>query len=178
MAIPAYNNYRSGANDTVLKSDVANGFKAYHAYNATKGNFCTNLAGAGLSGLMNSETYSPDGFVGFASDTCSTTLADINKTNGTISLQNTTCVLDESTFKLAVVNEFDGNQKGFHVSNINGAPKQAGDYCKKSATDNTTVSGTCQSSEANCTNVANDCDADGSITNGVGVWVSGGTLCN
>lgn len=172
MAIPAYNNYRSGANDTVLKSDVGNAYKAYHAYNATKGHYCANLAGAGLTSLLNSETYKPNGFVGYASDSCSDSLSDIGKTHGTISISNSGCVLDESSFKLAVVNEFDGVQKGFHVNNNNAAPAQAGSYCKK---HDDSVS-TCND-ETKC-GQANTLCGDKAANEAAGTWVTGGALCN
>ncbi len=179
MAIPAYNNYRGNANKTVLKSDVGNAYKAYHAYNAVEGDFCASLAQAGLNSLKESSTYGTKSFIGFdrkESGECAS-VNDINEEDNTApSMVRSQCTLGSSSFKFAVVNEFDGNEVGFSVANNNSSPKQGGAYCKKSSGDESAVSGFCQESSSNCAgDSSNDCN--GSVAGTDGVWVSAGALC-
>lgn len=142
IAIPAYDNYRNNANTTVLKSDVGNGYKAYHAFNAVEGHFCATLKEAGLDGLQNSSTYtgdkSPNSFVGFGNVAdCTTsdsshTLAKSQYKKGAPPT-NTACVLKPSSFLIGVSNTFGGDKKGYYVTSTNSAPTSGGATCAVTA---------------------------------------------
>ena len=180
IAIPAYDSYRSNANESVLKSDASNAYKAFHAYNAVNSTFCKSLGEVGLSSLTSSETYQKTGrksFVGFASAESGCTY-DATKhkkegPGGSVSIQNTDCKIGSSSFKLAVANEFGGVEVGYSVSNTSNAPKKAGDYCAISSTNLAAAPSTCQgATNVNCT-AANDCGGPSTA----GHWVTGGRLC-
>ncbi len=181
IAIPAYNNYRGNANKTVLKSDVGNAYKAYHAYNAVEGDFCADLSGAGLTSIQESSTYGTKGFVGFDDGTprksgeCTgLTATNLWEENGTVSMNRGSCKLGTSSFKFSVINEFDGNEVGYSVANDNSSPKQGGDYCSISSSDATAAtSSTCHNNSTACTTTSNNCGGTG-IT---GHWRTGGRLC-
>lgn len=181
MAIPAYNNYRGNANKTVLKADVGNAYKAYHAYNAVDGNFCTDLDGAGLNSIKESATYNTKGFVGFdnttpliSSQCTSVTSANLYKVNGTINMNRGSCKLGSATFKFAVINEFDGNEVGYSVANNNSSPKQGGDYCSKTSSNTDAATpAVCHGSSAACILASNNCGGTGMA----GHWRTGGRLC-
>ena len=66
IAVPSYNKYKKSTLSMAIKADVANGHKAYSAYNATDGDFCTTLSDAGINVDMTSGTYRSEGFFGFA----------------------------------------------------------------------------------------------------------------
>ena len=180
IAVPAYTNYRSGANETVLKSDLGNGYKAYHAYNVMKGNYCADLGGVGLSGLINSSTYtgSAGGFVGFAGkESDCTTPINISGGHATVpNMPRSSCKLGSSTFKMAAINKFAGNEVGFSVSNASGSPVRGGSYCSKSSSDNTPAGAGCET-QPKCIDKANDCDGNGDNSAGVGHWRTAGNLC-
>ena len=178
IGIPAYKNYRKGANDTVLKADSGNAYKAYHAYNAVNGSFCAGLDTVGLSGLKNSTSYSTDAFVGFNSNPsgCSTTVTDLNHHEGTEPLTRTACTLTGTTFKFAVTNTFEGIKTGFYVSNDNSSPKRGGAYCTKTAGGAVSTPSICHTSQTECEKVANNCK--GASPAAKGVWNSTGAICN
>ena len=67
IAVPSYNKYKKNTLSMAIKADVANGHKAYSANNATEGDFCADLVGAGINVDMTSTTYRTQGFFGFAS---------------------------------------------------------------------------------------------------------------
>ena len=178
IAIPAYENYRNNANTTVLKSDVGNGYKAYHAFNAVEGHFCATLQEAGLDGLQNSDTYTSDksvnSFVGFGavpdctSADSSHTLALSQYKKGTPPT-HTACVLAPGSFVLGVSNTFANDKKGFYVTNTNSSPKPGADVCSVSAcTDDGKAA--CESSGG----TKHACHGSGG---GGGTW-SAGALCN
>ena len=142
IAIPAYDNYRNNANTTVLKADVGNGYKAYHAFNAIEGHFCATLKEAGLDGLQNSSTYkgekSTNSFVGFGAVT------DCTSTDSTHTLAksqykkgapptHSACVLKPGSFIMGVSNTFGGDKKGFYVTSTNSSPQSGGATCGVSA---------------------------------------------
>lgn len=181
IALPAYRNYRATANDTVLKADSGNAYKAMHAYNAVNGTFCgPSLDVLGLKALLESSTYTgkSDFFVGFAgtadSINCPYTSADYEKKSATSDITASGCTIGVDTFSLGVANKFAGNLTGFSVSNSNSAPAPA-------------VSGSCSKSHANCQNrdacvatgKAADCQTADAGKPG-GTWTPGaaiGTLC-
>ena len=66
IAVPSYNQYKKNTLSMAIKADVANGHKAYSAYNATSGDFCTTLVLAGVNVDMTSTTYRSGGFYGFS----------------------------------------------------------------------------------------------------------------
>ena len=183
VAIPAYDNYRKTANESVLKSDVSNGYKAYHAYNSVNGNFCAGLETAGLNSLKNSETYKkPDkSFVGFddkvSAECGSVTATALKESKGSITTNKGACLLGNSSFKLAVINEFGGNEVGYSVDNTNNSPKKAGAFCAKQSTnpEEHVASSACQANETFCVTVTNNC-GDG-FSNTKGHWVSSGGAC-
>ena len=179
MFIPAYNNYRSNANDAVLKSDAGNAYKAYHAKNAVDGHFCADLSAVGLDSMKESSTYSGEkSFVGFAaSDATCGVSSNLNKVSSVNPTTNRAqCLLGRGTFKFSVINQFDNKEVSFSVSNDNSSPQQGGAYCKKSTTDTTAASSDiCHKDSTECTKVSNNCK--GGATNTAGVWVSNSTLC-
>ena len=66
IAVPSYNKYKKNTLSMAIKADVANGHKAYSAFNATEGDFCATLTKAGINIDMSSTTYRSKGFYGFA----------------------------------------------------------------------------------------------------------------
>ena len=178
VAIPAYNTYRSNANESVLKSDLSNAYKAYHAYNAVDGTFCAGLDTVGLTSLKESDTYQKSGvtnsFVGFDSTATGCTQTDISEAKGTVSMAKTDCTLGGDEFKLAVINEFGGDEVGFSVDNSNNSPKKGGDYCAVSSTNLIAATGSaCQADSTGCGTTSNNCGGTGVA----GHWVTGGQLC-
>ena len=171
IAIPAYDSYKNNANQTVLKADAGNGYKAMHTYNVVNGTFCAGLDTLGLSSLKKSETYvgtNKKGFIGFDSlaATC-TGITDLSAGTG-MTLNKTDCKLGDDTFLLAVANTFGGAQTGFHVTNTNNSPKIAGTFCADTSNNNAVL---------NCTKV--QCDGKTGPCNGkTGArWTTGGSLC-
>ena len=67
IAVPSYNKYKKNTLSMAIKADVANGHKAYSAFNATEGDFCSSLPDAGVNVDMTSVTYRTKGFFGFSS---------------------------------------------------------------------------------------------------------------
>ena len=67
IAVPSYNKYKKNTLSMAIKADVANGHKAYSAYNATEGDFCETLSDVGVNVDMTSVTYRTKGFFGFSS---------------------------------------------------------------------------------------------------------------
>ena len=67
IAVPSYNKYKKNTLSMAIKADVANGHKSYSAYNATSGDFCSNLEDAGVNVDTTSTTYRSKGFYGFSS---------------------------------------------------------------------------------------------------------------
>ena len=126
IAIPSYNNYRKDANATVLKSDIGNGYKAYHTYNAVNGKFCATFTQVGLNALLNSDTYAEKAFVGFKSvgGGCSLSNAsDYQHDNShPFSTGIDNCELQDNSFKLAVGNNYGGDKVGFSVAHNNASP--------------------------------------------------------
>ena len=67
IAVPSYNKYKKNTLSMAIKADVANGHKAYSAFNATEGDFCSSLANAGVNVDMTTTTYRTKGYFGFSS---------------------------------------------------------------------------------------------------------------
>ena len=67
IAVPSYNKYKKNTLSMAIKADVANGHKAYSAFNATEGDFCAGLTDAGVNVDMTSVTYRTKGYFGFNS---------------------------------------------------------------------------------------------------------------
>lgn len=65
IALPSYNKYKENTLSMAVKADIANGHKAYSAFNAAEGDFCASLGDAGITVLMSSVTYRKGGFYGF-----------------------------------------------------------------------------------------------------------------
>ena len=65
IALPSYNKYKGNTLTMAIKADLANGHKAYSAYDATNGSFCASLSSAGMNVQMTSTTYRKGGFYGF-----------------------------------------------------------------------------------------------------------------
>ena len=66
IAVPSYNKYKKNTLSMAIKADVANGHKAYSAFNATEGDFCAGLTDAGVNVDMTSVTYRTKGYFGFS----------------------------------------------------------------------------------------------------------------
>ena len=176
IAIPAYNNYRETANTTVLKSDSGNAYKAYHSFNAVNGHFCASLSEAGLTSLVNSQTYKKDGitnsFVGFGAENCSessVTAASVKESKGTPPTI-TDCVLNSGNFIFGVQNEFGGTAVGFFVNNSNNAPTSSGGSCSKTACNAKSNPQTACGQKTDA-----QCDADSSGTKGT--WTAVSKVC-
>ena len=132
IAIPAYNQYKDGVKNTVLKADVSNGRKAYLAYDAVNNTFCATLETVGLTGLGESDLYedSDKAFAGFGFTTvinsqsgtaCTQTVADLQKMqNG--GLTATSCKLNSSGFFLGAGFE-KGDQVGYFIGNNDSGPR-------------------------------------------------------
>lgn len=171
IAIPAYDNYRNTANQTVLKADAGNGYKAMHAYNSLNNTFCATLDSLGLKSIKESQTYigSSDGyFLGFGGNAtgCTVTDGDHYKDEGNVG--GATCKLGSSSFVFGVANVFGGDASGYKIAHDNNSPvAKAGGSCSKSHAN-------CQT-RAKCIleNKAADCTATG--TTAKGTW-SPGTL--
>ena len=177
IAIPAYKNYRRNANDTVLKADAGNGYKAYHAYNAVNGVFCATLEAVGLSGLISSSTYKSNAFVGFATASTggcslSTGFQHAPGTNPFTTISD--CTLEDNTFNFGVANTFEGTKSGFFVSNDNGSPKSGSGTCTSSSTG----SPNCTNKD-DCEDQNNTChDWQSGDAKAAGSWADSTTLCN
>ena len=65
VAVPAYNQYKKGTIETAIESDIGNFQKAYMAYNAINGTYCTTFATAGIQ-MRDSRNYAKKGAIGFA----------------------------------------------------------------------------------------------------------------
>lgn len=174
IAVPAYDSYRSRANETVLKSDSSNAYKAYHAYNAVHNTFCADLDTVGLKALTNSETYTGKDkyFVGFAGKTtgeCGAVTGSISAVHGSTppSMNRADCKVGSSDFKFSVINYFSGKEVGFSVDSASNAPTQGGPFCHKTG-DLNTVHSNCTS--ANCA-TAHTCNSQVA-----GTWTTG-RLC-
>ena len=181
IALPAYRNYRSTANETVLKADSGNAYKSMHAYNAVNGTFCApSLEVLGLKALTESSTYTgkADYFVGFGGQATGCTSFDATKHQKKASSSNitaTACTMGVDTFKLGVANKFSGDLIGFSVSNSSSSPIPA-------------PAGTCSRTAAACQNKAKcidaalkaDCTVPGSGESpaSAGVWTPGNAIGN
>ena len=65
VAVPAYNQYKRGTIETAVESDIGNFQKAYMAFNAINGTYCTTFASAGIT-IRDGRNYSKNGAIGFA----------------------------------------------------------------------------------------------------------------
>lgn len=177
IAVPAYNSYRKDANSTVLKADIGNAYKAMHTYNAVNSTFCVNLkgsGGAGLDALFSSQTYNKDGkkaFVGAAgveSGCTGLTAANYKLEKNTPTINRGDCKIGDTTFKIAVANEFGGAEAGFSVTNTDSAPSAGGAYCSNGSG---TVYANCDQTKCGTAN-----DACHGQTSGQ-TWHANGALC-
>ena len=66
VAVPAYNQYKKGTIETAVESDIGNFQKAYMAYNAVNGSYCTSFADAGIR-IRDGRNYAKNGAIGFNS---------------------------------------------------------------------------------------------------------------
>ena len=65
VAVPAYNQYKRGTIETAVESDIGNFQKAYMAFNAIHGTYCTDFAGAGIK-MRDLRNYKKSGIIGFS----------------------------------------------------------------------------------------------------------------
>ena len=178
IAIPAYDNYRETANDTVLKSDVGNGYKAMHAYNAVNNKFCAKLDALGLKALKTSTTYTTgsNSFIGFGAKKtgeCSahnTTQGEYLWKKGT-TISASSCTLGDSSFVLGVSNTFGGTTYGYNISHNDNSPKaKSGGTCNNNNCKNKAECEAALSSHTSCATPA------GQTANGV--WTPGTTIAD
>lgn len=171
IAVPAYKNYRESANDTVLKSDIGNGYKAMHAYNAVNNTYCADLDALGLKAIKASATYteSDDYFVGFIAGTnggCVATDNNHNKKDGT-AITATSCTLEKSSFVLGVANTFGDTTYGYNISHDDNSPKaKAGGTCSNTHCTN----------KGDCENAYDGAANCGGTTGTKSKWTPGTTI--
>ena len=143
IAIPAYNQYKEGVKDTAVKSDISNARKAYLAYDAVNNTFCVSLAGAGLAGLGESDTYKKaDAFfmglkLGTGTGACASNDPDgddIKKEKGS-DVGGNSCTLKSSTFKMGAGFKKGGHTVGYSIANNSSGPEAAVGVCSKAGLD-------------------------------------------
>ena len=167
IAIPAYNRYKDGVKDTVLKADVSNARKAYLAHDATNNTFCATLKDVGLTGIGGSDLYqkASQGFAGFASVTgCPSTVtpAKVQKLKGS-PMAAATCVLQPGEFIIAAgFAKSTSDHTGFFISDDDSGPRAS-----KGGSCSTQASGQAACTSAQCV-TSHACNA-----NTVGVWNAG-----
>ena len=133
IAIPAYNKYKDGVKDTAVKSDIANGRKAYLAYDAVNNTFCASLEAAGLGGFGESDIYTKadDYFIGLVRGTgtgaCATgspaaTAIVKEKTGGGASVGGAGCTLLSSEFTMGAGFKKGSHSVGYNISNDSSGP--------------------------------------------------------
>ena len=175
IAIPAYDNYRNDANNTVLKSDAGTAYKGYHTFSAVNGDFCANLASAGLTGLTDSESYNTarQGYVGFGNTgtptgcPSSVKAVDLHKDNGS-TVTASSCLLTSDSFKFAVSNKRGNKIASFSVTNSRNSPLEESAFCHKN--------GDVSIKHASCTST-NCATAHACNGNTAGTWKAATSLC-
>ena len=65
VAVPAYNQYKRGTIETAIESDIGNFQKAYMAFNAVNGTYCSSFIQAGIN-VRDGRNYAKNGAIGFA----------------------------------------------------------------------------------------------------------------
>ena len=66
VAVPAYNQYKRGTVETAIESDIGNFQKAYMAFNAVNGSYCSSFTDAGIA-VRDGRNYAKNGAIGFNS---------------------------------------------------------------------------------------------------------------
>ena len=165
IAIPAYNSYKDGVKNTVVKADVSNARKAYLAYDAVNNTFCATLATAGLTGIGQSDLYedSDKGFAGFKNQTaigsatpCTLTVTELYKESGS-AMGGASCSLNSSAFFFGAGFDKGGDQTGYYIGNNDSGPRKSkttgscsGSNAACSGTPAQANSGACTTAHATC----------------------------
>ena len=169
IAVPAYNQYKSNANETAVKIDVGNSQKAYLAKDAVDGSFCHSLSAVGLSSVGQSDIYrgadkAHFGFTSACGSVVATSLkADIKQKSApstSVPAMGTSnsCTITSSTFELGGGFEKGNTKVGYYIGNEDAGP-----------TKSTNAAGSCTGSGCSAHTTQTPCDAAAGCS-----WNAGG----